>query len=270
MGAVGDSSPDRDRGSGSVRLPPSNRMRPLPTSGNAPAAPPRPPSALSSSDALGHQPKLLDRLREALCARHYSPQTGQSYGHWGKRFIFLHTVRHPAELVEPESNAFLTHLATKGRVSASTQNQALSARLFLYRYVLERPLGQLGEAVRARKPHRLPVVVTRQEVRTVLSRLEGDKGLMASVMYGAGRRLAECLRLRVQDVDLEANQIPGRDGKGFKDRLTRLPEAVRGPLADHLERVKRTQARDVADGSGRVDLRDALARKSPRAAWGWR
>ena len=216
------------------------------------------------------QPKLLDLLRGALCARHYSPRTEQTYCHWVKRFIFFHHVRHPAEMGEPEVNAFLTSLATKGTVSASTQNKALSALLFLYRYVLARPLGQLGEVVRARKPHRLPVVLTRQEVRTVLSRLDGDRWLMASLMYGAGLSLAECLRLRVQDVDLEANHILIRDGKGFKDRITMLPEAVKRPLVDHLERVKRIHTQDVADGYGRVALPDALARKYPKAAWEWR
>jgi len=215
---------------------PSNVLSPPGLRANPPM--PAPPSVAIAGPPRP-QPKLLDRLREALRSRHYSPRTEQTYCHWVKRFIFFHHVRHPAEMGEPEVNAFLTSLAMKGKVSASTQNQALSALLFLYRYVLDRPLGQLGEVVRARKPHRLPVVLTRQEVRAVLSRLEGDKWLMASLMYGAGLRLAECLRLRVQDVDLEANQILVRDGKGFKDRITMLPEAVKRPLADHLEDVKR-------------------------------
>jgi integron integrase len=205
-----------------------------------------------------------------LRSRHYSPRTEQTYCHWVKRYIFFHNVRHPAEKGETEVNVFLTHLATSGKVSASTQNQALSALLFLYRYVLGNPLGKLGEVARARKPHRLPVVLTRQEVRAVLSRLEGDKWLMASLMYGAGLRLAECLRLRVQDVDFEAQQILVRDGKGFKDRITMLPEAVKRPLTDHLESVRRIHARDLADGYGRVDLPGALTRKYPRAAWEWR
>jgi len=235
------------------------------------ATPPTPaPPSVAIAGPPRPQPKLLDRLREALWSRHYSPRTEQTYCHWVKRFIFFHHVRHPAEMGELEVNAFLTSLAMKGKVSASTQNQALSALLFLYRYVLDRPLGQLGEVVRARKPHRLPVVLTRQEVRAVLSRLEGDKWLMASLMYGAGLRLAECLRLRVHDVDLEANQILVRDGKGFKDRITMLPEAVKRPLADHLANVKRMHTRDVADGYGRVALPDALARKYPKAAWEWR
>ncbi len=283
MGSTRDSAPDPGRVSRSVRPPPPTRPRRYPVSAGEPrvASPPRrnspeshgtiPPSPSPSiAPTAGRQPKVLDRLRGALRARHYSPRTEQTYCHWVKRFVFFHHVRHPAEMGEPEVNAFLTSLAMKGKVSASTQNQALSALLFLYRYVLDRPLGQLGEVVRARKPHRLPVVLTRQEVRAVLSRLEGDKCLMASLMYGAGLRLAECLRLRVQDVDLEANQILVRDGKGFKDRITMLPEAVKRPLADHLENVKRIHTRDVADGYGRVDLPDALARKYPRAASEWR
>jgi len=231
---------------------------------------PATPSTFPARAPARQQLKLLDRLRGALRSRHYSHGTEQCYCHWVKRFIFFHNVRPPAEMGEPEVNAFLTSLAMKGKVSASTQNQALSALLFLDRYVLDRPLGQLGEVVRARNPHRLPVVLTRQEVRAVLNRLEGDKWLMASLMWGAGLRLAECLRLRVQDVDLEANQIFVRDGTGFRERRTMLPEAVRGPLADHLERVKRIHARDGADGYGRVDLPEALARKYPKAAWDWR
>jgi site-specific recombinase XerD len=149
----------------------------------------------------------LDRLRKALRSRHYSRRTEQAYCHWVKRFIFFHNVRHTAEMAEPEINAFLTHLAIKGKVSASTQNQALSALLFLYRYVLDRPLGRLGGVVRARKPHRLPVVLTRHEIRAILGRLAGDHWLMASLMNGAGLRLAECLRLRVQDIDLFAGRL---------------------------------------------------------------
>ncbi len=143
--------------------------------------------------------------------------------------------------------------------------------LFLYRYVLGRPVGDLGHIIRARKPHRLPVVLTRQEVKTLLGHLHGDKWLMASLMYGAGLRLMECLSLRVHDLDLAQNQITVRDGKGFKDRITMLPEAAKGPLADHLERVKRLHQRDLAEGYGRVELPYALARKYPNAPaeWGW-
>jgi site-specific recombinase XerD len=146
------------------------------------------------------KPKLLDRLREALRARHYSRRTEQTYCHWVKRFIFFHEKRHPSEMAEPEINAYLTHLAVKEKVSASTQNQALSALLFLYRHVLGREIGDLGEVIRARKSRHIPVVMTREEVKAVLANLAGDKWLMASLMYGCGLRLMECLRLRIQAV----------------------------------------------------------------------
>jgi len=145
-------------------------------------------------------------------------------------------------MAEPEVNAFLTHLAVKEKVSASTQNQALSALLFLYRHVLGSEIGDLGEVIRARKPKRLPVVMTREEVKAVLSHLQGDKRLMANLMYGAGFRLMECLRLRVQDIDFARNEITVRDGKGAKDRLTMLPQSVREPLRKHLRKVKNPAA----------------------------
>jgi len=158
------------------------------------------------------------------------------------------------EMVEPEINAFLTHLATHGQVSASTQNQALSALLFLYRHVLGRQIGDLGEIVRARRPTRLPVVLTRPEVKAMLGQLTGDKWLMAGLMYGAGLRLMECLRLRVHDVDLAVGQIVVRDGKGFKDWVTMLPATVKAGLQEHLAKVKLTHERDLADGFGRVQM----------------
>lgn len=230
MGALRDSLPDRNRATGSLRPLSPDRMQSLRPSGVVPATPSQPPRVFSESQAkvsplipapagapaLSRQPKLLDRLRDALRARHYSPRTEQSYRHWVKRFIFFHHVRHPAEMAEPEINTFLTHLAVREKVSASTQNQALSALLFLYRHVLGRQLGDLGDVVRARRPKRLPVVLTRPEVKAVLENLTGDKWLMASPMYGAVLRLLGCLRLRVQDVDLAAGQITVRDGKGFK------------------------------------------------------
>jgi len=232
------------------------------------------PSKRAEPAAEQEKPKLLDGLREALRSRHYSRRTEQSYCQWAclprreasrrrqvKRFIFFHNVRHPAEMAEPEINGFLTHLATKGKVSASTQNQALSALLFLYRHVLGRRIGDLGDVVRARRPSRLPVVLTRQEVKAVLGQLKGDRWLMASLMYGAGLRLMpacracgagrECLQLRVQDVDLASSQIVVRDGKGFKDRLTMLPEAVKPPLQNHLAAVKTIHERD------QIEIRDA-------------
>ena len=186
----------------------------------------------------GQKPKLLDRLREALRSRHYSRRTEQTYCHWIKRFIFFHNKRHPVEMAEPEINAYLTHLAVKEKVSASTQKQALSALLFLYRHVLDREIGDLGEVIRARKPRHIPVVMTREEVKCVLAQLTGDKWLIASLLYGAGLRLMECLRLRVQDVDFSRNEITIRDGKGAKDRTTMLPESLKTLLQDHLKKVK--------------------------------
>jgi integron integrase len=216
------------------------------------------------------KPKLLEQLRQELRSRHYSRRTEQTYCQWVKRFIYFHKVRHPAEMGEPEINAFLTHLAVKERVSASTQNQALSSLLFLYRYVLKRKIGDLGEVIRARKPKRLPVVMTREEVKAVLTNLKGDKWLMASLMYGAGLRLMECLRLRVQDVDFSRNEITVRDGKGAKDRLTMLPESLKKLLQDHLSKIKLIHEKDLAEGWGRVQMPNALDRKYPNAPADWR
>ena len=176
----------------------------------------RPPT-VDSPARFSRPPKLLDQMREALRSRHYSRRTEQTYCQWVKRYIHFHHVRHPAEMAEPEINAFLTHLAVKEKVSASTQNQALSALLFLYRHVLSREVGDLGEVIRARKPKRLPVVMTSEEIKAVLANLPGDKWLMASLMYGSGLLLMECLRLRVQDLDFSRNEIHVRDGKGAKD-----------------------------------------------------
>jgi integron integrase len=212
------------------------------------------------------KPRLLEQLRQALRSRHYSHRTEQTYCQWVKRFIYFHKVRHPAEMAEPEINAFLTHLAVKERVSASTQNQALSELLFLYRHVLNRKIGDLGEAIRDRKPKRLPVVMTREEVKLILSYLKGDRWLMANLMYGAGLRLRECIRLRVQDVDFAANQIIVRDGKGFKDRITMLPNVIKRPLLEHLEIIKKIHERDLEEGYGRVQMPYALAWKYPNAA----
>ena len=225
------------------------------------------------ASACAAQPRLIDQLRQALRARHYSPRTEQAYRHWVKRYVLFHNVRHPGEMAEPEVNAFLTHLAVKEKVSASTQNQALSALLFLYRHVLARDLGDLGDVIRARKPARLPVVMTRDEVKAVLTGLSGDKWLMASLMYGAGLRLSECLGLRVQDLDLTRREILVRNGKGAKDRLTMLPESLDVPLKEHLKVVRQLHDRDLADGWGRVVLPDALERKYPNAPqeyrWQW-
>ena len=230
----------------------------------------KPEHALPSAQQSARKPKLLDQLREAMKSRHYSHRTEETYCHWVKRFIFFHNVRHPVEMAEPEINAFLTHLAVKGKVSSSTQNQALSALLFLYRYVINRKIGDLGEVIRARKPKRLPVVMTREEVKIVLSHLSGDKWLMASLMYGAGLRLMECLRMRVQDVDFGRNEITVRDGKGAKDRITMLPESLKQPLRSHLAEAKEVHEKDIKAGWGSVLMPDALDRKYPNAPKEWR
>ncbi|HEU19117.1 MAG TPA: integron integrase [Deltaproteobacteria bacterium] len=217
-----------------------------------------------------HKPKLLDQLREAIRARHYSRRTETSYCNWVKRYIYFHDVRHPADMAEPEINAFLTHLAVKEKVSASTQNQALSALLFLYRHVIGREIGDLGEVIRARKPKRLPVIMARDEVKAVLMNLAGDKWLMVSLMYGTGMRLMECLRLRVQDINFSGKEILIRDGKGAKDRITMLPDTLNTPLREHLKKVKEIHDRDLADGWGCVVMPGALDRKYPNASKDWR
>ena len=215
-------------------------------------------------------PRLMDEMREALRSRHYSKRTEQAYCLWVRRYIHFHKLRHPAEMTEPEINEFLTHLAVEEKVSASTQTQALSAILFLYRHVIFYELGDLGDVARARTPKRLPVVLSREEVRAVLGQMEGETWLMASLLYGSGLRLMECLRLRVQDIDFSLNEITVRNGKGAKDRVTMLPEALKPPLRDQLRRARAVHERDIADGWGRVVLPDALDRKYPNAPAEWR
>lgn len=242
--------------------PPSHRRHPTSPRERA-AAVPRPAAATRDR-------KLLDRLREALHSRHYSRRTVRAYTLWVRRFVLFHDKRHPANMAETEINEFLTDLAVHKRVSASTQTQALSALLFLYRHVLGREIGDLGDLIRARRPTRLPVVMTREEVRAVLGRLTGEKRLMGYLMYGAGLRLMECLRLRVQDVDFGARRILVRDGKGNKDRVTMLPAIVAAPLRDHLEEARVVHQRDLTDGNGRVVMPHALERKYPHAGREWR
>ena len=215
--------------------------------------------------------QLMSELRASLRSRHYSRRTETAYCLWVTRYIRFHRLRHPAEMGEAEINAYLTHLAVEEHVSASTQTQALSALLFLYRHVIGREIGELSGVIRARTPERLPVVMTRAEVRALLEHLDGDKWLMASLMYGAGLRLMECLRLRVQDVDFGHGEIVVRNGKGAKDRVTMLPDSLKPPLQAQLRRARAIHERDLADGWGRVVLPDALDRKYPNAPaqWGW-
>jgi integron integrase len=212
----------------------------------------------------------MDEMREALRSRHYSKRTEQAYCLWVKRYIHFHNYRHPAEMTEPHINAFLTHLAVDDKVSASTQTQALSALLFLYRHVLFYELGDLGEIVRARTPKRLPVVLTRDEVRLVLGEMRGETQVMASLLYGCGLRLSECLELRVQDIDFGLNELTVRQGKGAKDRVTVLPDSLKPALKDQLRAAKRLHDRDLAEGWGRVELPNALERKYPNAPYEWR
>jgi integron integrase len=216
-------------------------------------------------------PKLLDRVRAALRARHYSRRTEASYVAWVRRFVLFHGKRHPSEMSGPEVGEFLSSLATERNVSASTQNQALAALLFLYRHVLEVDLPWLEDVVRARRPLRLPTVLTRGEVAQVLDAMDGVPRLVAIMLYGAGLRLLECLQLRVKDVDFAGHLVRVRAGKGNRDRVALLPEIVRGPLAEHLDRVRRVHRRDVERGGGRVRLPSAMAKKLPAAAqeWAW-
>jgi integron integrase len=215
--------------------------------------------------------KLTQRLRRTLRTRHYSRRTEQAYVYWLRRFVRFHRLRNPAEMAEAEVSAFLSALAVEGRVSASTQNQAMGALLFLYRHVLGRRLGVLRELDRAKRRRRLPVVLAPGEVRAVLARLEGDAWLVASLLYGSGLRLMEALTLRVKDVDLERLELRVRRAKGGKDRVTVLPGSLRGALRAHLAEVERLHAEDVAAGAGRAELPGALERKAPSAAraWAW-
>jgi len=224
------------------------------------------------SQGAAARPRLLESLKAAIETRHYSRRTEEAYLHWIKRFIVFSGKRHPRELGAPEVTAFLSHLAVEGHVAAATQNQALAALLFLYKEVMGEPLPWLDDIVRAKRPVRKPTVLTADEAHRLLANLRGPKWLMASLLYGAGLRLRECLNLRVKDVDFGYRQILVRDGKGGKDRITVLPASVVEPLQTHLVRVKALHERDLAEGYGDVELPDALARKYPRAPyeWGWK
>lgn len=215
------------------------------------------------------EPRLLDQVRDALRVRHYSLRTEEDYLQWIKRFILFHGKQHPRVLGEKEIAGFLTHLAVHQHVAAATQNQALSAILFLYKQVLKVELDWLENVVRARRPKRLPTVLTREETARLLSQLDGSPGLVARIMYGAGLRILEALRLRVKDVDFGYRQITVRQGKGNKDRITLLPDSVIPLLQAHLEKVKALHDADLAEGFGTVALPDALARKFPNAKREW-
>ena len=192
---------------------------------------------------------FLEEVRQAIRLRHYSIRTEQAYVDWIKRFILFHDKRHPREMGEAEVRDFLTHLAVNRNVAASTQNQALNALVFLYKAVLERPLGEITEVVRAKRPQRLPVVLTREEVRQVLHHLDGSHWLAACLMYGSGLRLMECIRLRVKDLDFDHRAILVRDGKGAKDRIVTLADELVPVLQRHLEAVRNLHDKDLADGN---------------------
>ena len=230
-------------------------------------SPERPSVAVATTGA----PKLLDRVRQTIRAKHYSRRTESAYVDWIRRYVLFHRKRHPSEMGAQEIAGFLTWLATNRRVSASTQNQSLSALLFLYRHVLHIEIGPIENVPRARMPVRVPVVLSRDEVARIMKHLDGVMWIMVALLYGAGLRLQECLELRVKDIDRERRQIVIRRGKGQKDRPTVLPTAVVEPLARHLESVKRQHEADLARGLGRVVLPFALDRKYPNAPteWAW-
>ena len=222
--------------------------------------------------ASSRPPGLIQRYREELQARHYARRTVDTYEQWLRRFLRFHGLRHPREMGNEEVNMFLTHLAVEEQVSASTQNQALAALLFLYRELLERDLN-LDGVVRARTRQRLPVVLSEAEVRAVRERLEGAPALVVGLLYGSGLRLMEALRLRVKDLDFARRELTVRDGKGGKDRMTLLPQSLVAGLQDHLLQVRIVHQTDLAAGWGRVQMPYALARKYPNAerewAWQW-
>jgi len=226
---------------------------------------------VDDTDATRPRPRLLDRVRSALRLRHYSRRTEEAYSAWIRRFIRHHGLRHPATMGAGEVVAFLTHLAEVERVSASTQNQALGALLFLYRTVLRQDVGAFHGLVRARMPERLPVVMSREEVRLVLGLLPEPYRLIATLLYGAGLRLTECLELRIKDLDLDRQQIMVRRGKGAKDRAVPLPRLALGRLSVHLREVRGTFDADRRSGVGGVAMPDGLDRKYPNASrdWAW-
>src|SRR5437899_1403700 len=212
-------------------------------------------------------PRFLDRVRVAVRTRHYSRRTEEAYLGWTKRFILFHRKRHPAAMGADEVNAFLSHLAVEGKVSASTQAQALSALVFLYRHVLDDPLPWIDDIVRARRSRKLPVVLAREEVRSLLAAMKGTPRLVAAILYGAGLRLLEALRLRIKDVDFAARLLIIREGKGAKDRRTMLPDSLRQPLHAQIDCVRRIHSKDVAAGRGEVWLPGALGVGGCAARW---
>lgn len=247
---------------------PTHALAPAPATlrpSNAPVDPSHPPAA-----AAQRSPRLLDQVRGAIRLRHYSPRTEHAYVRWIRRFIIFHEKRHPAELGSTDVSRFLSWLAEERHVSASTQTQALSALLFLYRNVLQLDLPWMTEVVRAPARVRLPVVLTRDEVRAIVRRLQGPERLVVMLLYGSGLRLLEGLRIRVKDIDFDQEQIVVRGGKGDKDRITMLPQSLKAELRRHLAEVQVLHEKDLGRGGGRVELPTALARKYPEGDRDWR
>jgi integron integrase len=215
----------------------------------------------------------MEQVRNAIRTRHLSRRTEKAYAGWIRRFILFHGKRHPRDMAEPEVAAFLTSLAQQQSVGASTQNQALAALLFLYKVVLDRPLGWVDGVVHAKRPQRLPVVLTRDEARDLLGKLKGTSWLVATLLYGSGLRVLEALTLRIKDIDLEKQELHIRDGKGRRDRRTMIPRAVTEPLRRQLALVAAQHEEDRSRGAGQVALPDALCRKYPGASselrWQW-
>lgn len=244
-----------------VERPPDDRD-PAPSTSRDLHEPPASPTSRT--------PRLLDQIRAAVRMRHYSPSTEHSYVQWVRRFVLFCDKRHPRELGARDIERFLTHLAVDRRVAASTQNQALNALVFLYREVLRLDAPILGDIVRARRPRRLPVVLTATEVRALLAQLHGVPWLVAALLYGSGLRLLECLTLRIKDLDFGGGEIRVRDGKGRRDRVVPLPAKLGDPLRTHLDRVRTIHGEDLRAGFGAVALPDALDRKYPSAPREWR
>lgn len=221
---------------------------------------------LSGTKTIG----VLQKVREAIRVRHYSIRTEEAYIGWINKFILFHNKCHPADMGEKQISEYLNHLAVSGNVASSTQNQALCAIIFLYREVLKKEIGDIDGLVWAKKPKKLPVVFTRKEVKQIMEKLSGDYWIMVNLMYGAGLRLMECLRLRIMDIDFEYKQITIRNGKGGDDRTTLLPEVIIPALKEHLRNVKRQHNQDLNEGYGEVYLPYALSLKYPNAGREWR
>lgn len=226
---------------------------------------------MSNTPTVDTSPKLLDQVVARIRVKHYSGRTEQAYVDWIKRYIWHHGKRHPKDMGAAEVEAFLTHLAVTRNVSSSTQNQAKSALLFLYKEVLGFDLPWLNNVTQAKVPKRLPVVLTKEEVSAVLTRLDGTMWLIVSLLYGSGLRVMECLRLRVKDIDFARREIIVRQGKGFKDRVTMLPASIVAPLKQHLTKVRALHAEDLHAGHGEVFMPMALDKKYPNGAkeWAW-